>query len=162
MAVPVLNFPRRQMPRPPVLFDEAGSDAGIGHVPTWQLWRSSPANAFGAPEQAELTELLGRVRPLRVEHWDAALAGDAAAAVALALRMSGVEVLDTARHDLVMSMVLVHALAGSAAARTVLAFTLDRRRYLGENVDPLVRSWRGPSRTEIRRAAVQALMEALS
>jgi hypothetical protein len=162
MAVPVLNFPRRQMPRPPVVSDEADSDAGIGHVPTWQLWRSLPANAFDAAQQAELNDLLGRVRPLHVEHWNAALAGDAAASVALALRMSGVDVLGTTRHDLVMSMVLVHALAGSAAARTVLAFTLDRRRYLGENVDPLVRSWRGPSRTEIRRASVQALMEALS
>ena len=84
MAVPVLNFPHRQMPRPPAVSGEVG----IGSVPTWQLWRSSPANAFGAPEQAELKDLLGRVRPLRVEHWDAALAGDAAAAVALALRMA--------------------------------------------------------------------------
>ncbi|PZR80802.1 MAG: hypothetical protein DI537_39080 [Stutzerimonas stutzeri] len=162
MAVSVLDFPRRQMLRQLVASDEADIEVGTGPVPIWQLWRNLPANAFGAPEQAELKDLLARVRPLRVEHWDAALGGDAAAAVALALRMSGVDVLDTARHDLVMSMVLVHALAGSAAARTVLAFTLDRRRYVGEDVNTLVRSWRGPSRTEIHRAAVQALMEALS
>lgn len=162
MTVSVLDFPCRQMRRPPVASDEAGIDVGIRPIPIWQLWRSLPANAFGAPEQAELKDLLVTVRPLRVEHWDAALAGDAAAAVALALRMSGVDVLDSVRHDLVMSMVLLHTIAGSAAARTVLAFTLDRRRYLGERVDPLVCSWRGPSRTEVRRASIKALMEALS
>ena len=59
-------------------------------------------------------------------------------------------------------MLLWHALKGSPAAKTTLAFTLDRRRYLGEDVEALTRSWRGPSRAEIRRAAVQALVEALS
>ena len=77
-------------------------------------------------------------------------------------KLSGIDVLDTYRHDLVLSMLLRHALTGSPAARTVLAFTLDRRRYLGEDVEALTRSWRGPSRAEIRRAAVQALVEALS
>ena len=59
-------------------------------------------------------------------------------------------------------MLLWHALKGSPAAKATLAFTLDRRRYLGEDVEALTRSWRGPSRAEIRRAAVQALVEALS
>jgi hypothetical protein len=80
----------------------------------------------------------------------------------MALKLCGIDVLDTYRHDVVLSMLLWHALKGSPAAKTTLAFTLDRRRYLGEDVEALTRSWRGPSRAEIRRAAVQALVEALS
>lgn len=131
-------------------------------IPTHQLWRSLPASAFGERERTAVQELLAAARPFGVAHWREARAGDAAAAVAMALKLAGVDVLDTVRHDLVMSMLLSHALAGSAAARTILAFTLERRRYLGEDVDALVRSWRGPSRAEIRRASLQALVEALS
>jgi hypothetical protein len=61
-----------------------------------------------------------------------------------------------------MSLVLLHALAGSDAARTTLAFVLQRRRYLGEDVERLIASWRRSDRAAIRRASIKALMEALS
>lgn len=163
MANAILAFPRRQTHFPsditPVLPPASEADTTI---PTQQLWRRLPADAFGEPERAALQDLLAAARPFGVEHWQEALAGDDAAAVAMALKLCGIDVLDTYRHDLVLSMLLWHALQGSAAARTTLAFTLDRRRYLGEDVEALTRSWRGPSRAEIRRAAVQALVEALS
>lgn len=131
-------------------------------IPTHQLWRRLPAGAFGESERTSVKDLLAATRPFGVAHWREACAGDDAAAVAMALKLCGVDVLGTARQDLVMTMLLSHALAGSAAARSILAFTLARRRYLGEDVDALVRSWQGPSRAEIRRASIQALVEALS
>ncbi len=163
MAATVLDFPRQRTQTDPcstaVELPAADTDTTF---PSHELWRRLPAEAFGEAERNALHILLAAARPFGVDHWREALAGDAAAAVAMALRLSGVDVLDTSRHDVVMSMVLSHALAGSQAAKTVLAFTLDRRRYLGEDVEALTRSWRGPSRAEIRRASVQALMEALS
>ena len=163
MATAILSFPRQPThstsDTSPAFGPVTETDTAI---PTHELWRRLPADAFGETERAALHELLAAARPFGVAHWPEALAGDDAAAVAMALKLCGVDVLDTYRHDLVLSMLLSHALKGSPAARTVLAFTLDRRRYLGEDVEALIRSWRGPSRAEIRRAAVQALVEALS
>lgn len=163
MASAILAFPR-QPTRSDDLAKMTESIATHSEpaIPTLQLWRRLPADAFGAAERAALQTLIGSARPFGVAHWPEALAGDDAAAVAMALRLCGVDVLDTHRHDLVLSMLLWHALNGSLAAKTTLAFTLDRRRYLGEDVDALARSWRGPSRVAIHRAQVQALVEALS
>lgn len=161
MAATVLNFPRQptQTDISPLHPQRAANDATI---PTHELWRRLPADAFGEPERAALRDLLAAARPFGVEHWQEALAGDDAAAVAMALKLCGIDVLDTYRHDVVLSMLLWHALKGSPAAKATLAFTLDRRRYLGEDVEALTGSWRGSWRAEIRRAAVQALVEALS
>lgn len=161
MAATVLAFPRQptQTDISPLHSRRATNDTAI---PPHKLWRRLPAEAFGEAERAALQVLLAGAHPFGVEHRCEALAGDDAAAVAMALKLAGIDVLDTHRHDLVLSMLLWHALQGSAAARTTLAFTLDRRRYLGEDVEALTRSWRGPSRAEIRCASLQALVEALS
>lgn len=163
MANAILAFPRRQTHSPSDITPArpSASEADTA-IPTQQLWRRLPADAFGEPERGALRDLLAETQPFGVEHWQEALAGDDAAAVAMALKLCGIDVLDTYRHDVVLSMLLWHALKGSPAAKATLAFTLDRRRYLGEDVEALTRSWRGPSRAEIRRAAVQALVEALS
>lgn len=163
MASAILTF-LRQPTRSDDLatLTEANLTRPESNIPTLQLWRRLPAQAFGAAECAALRSLIGSARPFGVAHWPEALAGDDAAAVAMALRLCGVDVLDTHRHDLVLSMLLWHALSGSAAARTTLAFTLDRRRYLGEDVEALARSWRGHSRAAIYRAHLRALVEALS
>ncbi|SIQ42823.1 hypothetical protein [Bosea sp. TND4EK4] len=163
MANAILAFPRQTTRTDdPAHATEANLALPEPAIPTLQLWRRLPADAFGAAERVALQALIGSARPFGVAHWREALAGDDAAAVAMALRLCGVDVLDTQRHDLVLSMLLWHALNGSAAARTTLAFTLDRRRYLGEDVEALARSWRGPSRTAIHRAQLRALVEALS
>ncbi|HEV7326653.1 MAG TPA: hypothetical protein VGN91_16480 [Bosea sp. (in: a-proteobacteria)] len=140
----------------------ANSGEASETAPLLLLWRTRPADAIGENDQSELRELLAKVVPLRVEHWRETLAGDPAAAVAGALKLSGLSVLDTPRHDLVMSALLLHALAGSDAARTTLAFVLQRRRLLDEDVEPLIASWRRSDLAAIRRASLQALMEALS
>jgi hypothetical protein len=164
MATAIISFPRQpttsnREPNSTAIRPEAGAEPA---APTHELWRRLPADAFGEAERAALQSLLASTRPFGVAHWPEAVAGDDAAAVAMAMKLSGVDVLDTYRHDLVLSMLLWHALKGSPAAKSTLAFTLDRRRYLGEDVDALTRSWRGPSRAEIRRAALGDLMEALS
>lgn len=163
MATAILSFPRQ--PTPP--HREAKSAflppaAAEPAAPAHELWRRLPKEAFGEAERAALQSLLASTRPFGVAHWPEAIAGDDAAAVAMAMKLAGIDVLDTYRHDVVLSMLLWHALNGSAAARTTLAFTLDRRRFIGEDVDALTRSWRGPSRAEIRRAELRDLMEALS
>lgn len=158
----ILSFPYRETERPSLAPQHPFVTEAEPPLPTHQLWRRLPAEAFGEAERAALKVLLAAARPLRVDHWREALAGDDAAAVAMALKICGIDALDSYRHDLVLSMLLWHALKGSEAAKSTLAFTLDRRRYLGEEVEDLTRSWRGPSRAEIRRAAVQALVEALS
>lgn len=61
------------------------------------LWRRVPADAIGERDQAALRTLLSNVTPLRVEHWNEALAGDPAAAVAMALKLSGLDVLGSGR-----------------------------------------------------------------
>lgn len=163
MATAILSFPRQ--PTPPYREPKSAfmpPAAAEPAAPTHELWRRLPREAFGEAERAALQTLLASTWPFDVAHWPEALAGDNAAAVAMVMKLSGVDVLDTYRHDLVLSMLLQHALNGSAAARTTLAFTLDRRRYLGEDVEALTRSWRGPSRAEIRRAELSELMEALS
>lgn len=159
MPSAILSFPHQNLDDKAVI-PQATTTATA--IPTHQLWRRLPADDFGETERAALQVLLATAQPFGVDHWREALAGDAAAAVAMALKLAGVDVLDTYRHDLVLSMLVWHGLQGSAAAKATLAFTLDRRRYLGEDVDALTRSWRGPSRAEIRRADLQALMEALS
>ncbi len=158
MTAAILAHPARIRSAPAVALD-----AGIRDEPALLLlWRSVPAGAISDRDQAELRAVLSIVTPLRVEHWREARAGDPAAAVAMALKLSGLSVLDTPRHDLVMSAVMLHALAGADAARTTLAFVLQRRRYLDEDVEPLIASWRRSDRAAIRRASLQALMEALS
>ena len=163
MPSAILSFPRQttQLNR----YDQAVASQNTTTdtaIPTHELWRRLPREAFGEAERAALQSLLASARPFGVAHWPEALAGDAVAVVAMALTLTGIDVLDTYRHDVVLSMLLWHALNGSAAARTTLAFTLDRRRFIGEDVDALTRSWRGPSRAEIRRAELRDLMEALS
>lgn len=148
-----------------VLLDELGvisASSTFDMAPLLLLWRSVSASAITDRDQIELRALLGHLRPLRVEHWREALAGDPAAAIAMALKMSGLDVLDTPRHDIVMSMLMLHALAGSDASRATLTLVLQRRRYLNEDVEPLIASWRRPGPAAIRRAAIQALVEALS
>lgn len=161
--VPFTDNPFHLSPRSrPALAIDGFAASAAPAVTASRIWRCLPKHQIGVDERAALADLLATARPAGVAHWDEARVGDAAAAVAAALMLAGVDVLDTARHDLVMSMVLMHALAGSMAARTVLAGTLERRAYLGEDVDALVASWASPSRAQIRRASIEALVEALS
>lgn len=163
MASAIFVFPRRSMRiEPKTIPSQRQTAANETAIPTHQLWRRLPADAFGEAERAALQSLFASTRPFGVAHWAEALAGDDAAAVAMAMKLTGIDVLDTYRHDVVLSMLLWHALNGSPAAKITLAFTIDRRRFLGEDVDALTRSWRGPSRAEIRRAELRDLMEALS
>lgn len=66
----------------------ACSNEAAETAPLLLLWRTVPAGAIGADHQAELRALLAKLVPLRVEHWHEAQAGDPAAAVAMALKLS--------------------------------------------------------------------------
>ena len=92
MANAILAFPRRQTHFPsditPALPPASEADTTI---PTQQLWRRLPADAFGEPERTALRDLLAAARPFGVEHWQEALAGDDAAAVAMALKLATIE-----------------------------------------------------------------------
>ena len=130
MTNAILAFPRRSTRfEPDTIPSHPQAAANDIAIPAHELWRRLPADAFGEAERAALDNLLATARPFGVDHWREALAGDDAAAVAMALKLCGIAILHTWRHDLVLSMLLWHALQGSAAARMTLAFTLDRRCY---------------------------------
>jgi hypothetical protein len=121
-----------------------------------------PAHAIGSAERVVLADLLQTVRPLGLEHWREAVAGDAAAAVAIVLNLAGIDVLDTVRHDVAMSALLMCALDGSSGARSVLTFTLERRRYVDDDAEPVIASWKTLAPNRARAAALRAIEEALS
>ena len=103
MTAAILAHPATTRTMPHVAIAASACEVG-GSAPLLRLWRSVPADAIADRDRVELRALLCAVTPLRVEHWREALAGDPAAAVAAALKLSGLDVLDTPRHDLVMSL----------------------------------------------------------
>ena len=76
MANAILAFPRQPthatFETTPALPPAAETDTAI---PTHQLWRRLPADAFGETERSALRVLLAAARPFGLEHWRAALAG---------------------------------------------------------------------------------------
>jgi hypothetical protein len=86
---------------------------------TW--WRRLPSHAFRDQERAQIGETLRHVDVLRGgDELRAALNGDAAAAIAMALSMKPIETIDF-QTDITMTTLLSCALNGDASAALVLA-----------------------------------------
>ena len=103
-----------------------------------------------------------RTHPLGIDHWREAVAGDSAAAVAIALQLRGIDLRDTPRHDLVMSALLAHAINGSSEARRVLIMTLQHRAYVDRDAASIARSWESACPPRLTRSSRLAILEALS
>src|ERR1700753_43119 len=87
------------------------------------LWRSTPAEEFDDELQARVSKTVNRITSTD-EQWRAAIRGDAAAAVKLALQIKPNSPM-TVKLDLAMT-VLLRAALNDAAAALVLAHCLNR------------------------------------
>lgn len=113
------------------LFGETQDDWEHAHL----LWRSVPAHRFHRDHRAAVRDCMRRTSST-MEAWRLAIAGDAASAIGLALRM-GIPEQITIRTDLTMTVLLHNALRGSAGATLVLSNLIrrmpfdrvDRRRF---------------------------------
>jgi len=84
-----------------------------------------PADQFSSTQIAAIRQSLAAIALIDEPRWSAALAGDAAAAVGVAVRSMPVERI-TCRTDMVMSALCLSALLGSAAACLVLGHILKQ------------------------------------
>lgn len=119
---------------------KAGAPAPIdSRTPPHCFWRTYPAYEFDEMRRLELTCLLGAfsrtVTTLRL-----ALAGDAAAAVAVTLPMKAPEAISYPV-DVAMSVLLNAALDGDAACALVLSNMLSRMPIEQRVRDRLAASW---------------------
>jgi hypothetical protein len=104
-----------------------------------RLWRMIPADAFDESRRLAVCAYIVEFSPRDIE-WRKAIAGDAACAVRIALRM---EIPDEVTYpvDARMSLLLYSALQGSAAAALVLAHLLRRMPLDGPLKNRLATSW---------------------
>jgi hypothetical protein len=104
-----------------------------------RLWRMIPADAFDESRRLAVCVYIVEFSPRNIE-WQNAIAGDAAYAVRIALRM---EIPDEVTYpiDAGMTLLLYSALQGSAAAALVLAHLLRRMPLDGPLKNRLATSW---------------------
>lgn len=101
-------------------------------------WRRYPADAFDASLRAAIAETLARIGSILPE-WEAAIAGDAAAAAGIVLRMKPPFTI-SARTDLAMTL-LLNCAFDSAGAALVLSYALRRVRLRRDIRSRLADSW---------------------
>lgn len=140
------------------LADENATDAGFG--PTGQLtpanpaagvesnrlipplhwWRTLPASTFTSEHVETVAKTLSVFLILGEPQWKAAIAGDATAAIGVALRVTKDCQLPTAAVDIAMTALLRPALVGDAGAALVMA-TIIERMVGGANGLRLASAW---------------------
>jgi hypothetical protein len=96
-----------------------------------RLWRMIPADAFGEFSRLAVCTYIVKFSPRDIE-WRKAIAGDAAYAVRIAMRM---QIPDEVTYpvDARMSLLVYSAVNGSAAAALVLAHLLRKMPVCAEN-----------------------------
>jgi hypothetical protein len=106
--------------------DAAAGIAGDRLIPSLHWWRTLPAPALTGEHMETLGKTLSVFLILGEPQWKSAVAGDAAAAVGVALRVTKDREAPTAAVDIVMTALLRPAVAGDPAAALVLAAVIDR------------------------------------
>lgn len=101
--------------------DDAGPNVDI---PPFAIWRSRNPSDITPEAVAEIRRALGGSLLLHHRRWLRARTGDDAAAVSVAIEFLHGHDMGTASADLVMSNLVVHAMAGNAAAAVVIAHGL--------------------------------------
>jgi len=110
------------------------------------LWRSIPAPDLKMRDVGRLRDAMYGVQILGEPEWRAAVEGDPAEAVGIAIRVAAKEQLNGLVVDLVMSAVLATAIEGDHAACHVLAHILNRRSAVEPHAGNLATSWTLASR----------------
>ena len=117
-------------------------------------WRTHAPGALGPSEAAELARMVASASILGEPLWLSARTGDAAAAVAVAIRHVRSCGADSTASDLVMGNLLLMAERGAASAPPVLAFALRalaRRRAGDRRLSRLAALWNRPGERQPRR-----------
>ncbi|MGX9390231.1 hypothetical protein ACWX0K_08565 [Nitrobacteraceae bacterium UC4446_H13] len=125
----------------------------------------SPAERFRDAEHLLLRATLDKVAVLRGQTWIAAMRGDAAAGIAVALSLMPISTV-TLEVDIAMTAVLLSAIKGDAATALMLLHILGRVRLDHPFAAELAASWlsHNPHHSSNRRrsgAAATALWKAL-
>jgi hypothetical protein len=103
----------------------AGSSAPTRRPAPLHWWRTLPPESFTEDHLETLTAMLSRLAIIREPQWPAAVAGDGAAAVGIALRAATGDAL-TPTIEVAMTALLPAAIGGDPAAALVLASVIDR------------------------------------
>lgn len=103
-------------------------------------WRMLPADKFRDAEHLLLRATLDKVAVLRGKSWIAALRGDAAASIAVALSLMPISTA-TLEVDIAMTAVLASALDGDATTALMLSHVLGRAALDHPFATELAASW---------------------
>ena len=127
-------------------------------LPPLALWRSIPAPDLKLRDVGRLRDAMYGVQILGEPEWRAAVEGDPAEAVGIAIRVAAKEQLNGLVVDLVMSAVLATAIEGDHAACHLLAHILNRRSAVEPHAGNLATSWTLASRNNasVRRGHKQS------
>ena len=90
-----------------------------------EWWRSLPANHLGDAQHLLLRATLDKICVMNGREWLSAMHGDAASSIAIAVEMFPITEI-TLEVDLAMTVLMVGALDGNAAAAVVLSQLLGR------------------------------------
>ena len=126
--------------------------------PPLALWRSISAPNLKVRDVGRLRDAMHGVQILGEPEWSAAVEGDPAEAVGIAIRVAVKAQLNELVVDLVMSAVLATAIEGDHAACHLLAHVLNRRSAFEPNAGNLATSWTLASRNiaSVRRGRRQS------
>lgn len=118
----------------------AARDAARDSAPPLAWWRTMEAQAFDATAAAAMREAISTIAIIDAPTWRAAVAGDAAAAAGLALRLHPDRSTPLA-FDLVMTAVAACAAESDATACLMMARVVPLRRGAGETEARIAASW---------------------
>lgn len=109
-------------------------------VPPLQWWRRLPADAFTTSHLQTIRKAISGIGMVGEPRWPDAVRGCPAAAIGVALRHTKKRRTPSPIVDLIMSTLLVSAIAGNPAATMVLANMIERKAAASEK-QWLKRSW---------------------
>jgi hypothetical protein len=121
----------------------------LSAVPPLHWWRHLPADAYTAAHLEILHRSISGIIIMNEPRWPDAVRGDPAAAIGVALRTAKRHSTPSPTVDLVMSAVLLAALAGDPVAVLVLVLVLTKMiDWKGSDIKKsrLMASWRGIAR----------------
>lgn len=112
----------------------------LSTVPSLHWWRHLPADAYTGAHLDILRKAISGIIIMNEPRWPDAVRGDPAAAIGVALRTAKQHSTPSPAVDLVMSAVLLTALAGDPASRLMLT-TMIARHSAEKEKSRLAASW---------------------
>lgn len=128
---------------------------GSAHPTPLVWWRSLPADELGVGDVGRLRRAMRDLQIFGEPGWNAAVSGDAAEAIGVAIRVAVTKPCIEPLIDLVMSAVLGAAIEEDHGARHFLAHMLRKRGTVDPLAESVATSWIAASRAaaQARRAS---------